>query len=115
MTNYNAIVKYLSYLPIGWFAGIVSLAVRNMNRLGFQRDLLLTVVALGSTLILILIPLRSIAKTYSAYLAFLLEGTNKSKKKLRIRKSIPVQIFLKFLKVMQVSAYVQFTCGVIKK
>ncbi|RKU31300.1 hypothetical protein C6497_02070 [Candidatus Poribacteria bacterium] len=86
--NYNSIVKYLSYFPIGWFAGIVSLAVRNINRLGFQRDLLLTGIALGSTLILIFIPLRSIAKTYSAYLGFLLESTNKSRKKLRIRKSI---------------------------
>lgn len=91
--HYTSIVKYLSYLPIGWFAGIVSLAVSNINRIGFQRDLLLTGVALGSTLILILIPLRSIAKTYSAYLGFLLEGINRSRKKLRIKKSILSRFF----------------------
>lgn len=91
--HYNSIVKYLSYLPIGWFAGIVSLAVSKINRLGFQRDLLLTGVALGSTLILILIPLRSIAKTYAAYLGFLLENIDRSGKKLRIRKSILSRFF----------------------
>ncbi len=91
--HYDSIVKYLSYLPIGWFAGIVSLVVSNINRTGFQRDLLLTGVALGSTLILIMIPLRSIAKTYAAYLAFLLENIDRSRKKLRIRKSILSRFF----------------------
>lgn len=91
--NYNFIVRFLSYLPIGWFAGIVSLAIRNINRLGFQRDLLLTGIALGSTLLLILIPLRSIAKTYSGYLAFLLENVNINKKKLRIRRTLLSSFF----------------------
>ena len=91
--HYNSIVKYLSYLPIGWFAGIVSLAVSKINRLGFQRDLLLTGVALGSTLILIMIPLRSIAKTYAAYLAFLLENIDRSKKEATYKKEYTFKIY----------------------
>ncbi|MCG9128133.1 hypothetical protein JT359_11080 [Candidatus Poribacteria bacterium] len=91
--HYNSIVKYLSYLPIGWFASIVSLVVSKMDRIGFQRDIILTGVALVSTLILVLIPLRSIAKTYSGYLAFLLENVNRSMKKLRIRNSILSRFF----------------------
>lgn len=93
MDKYDEIVKWFYYLPNGWFAGIVSLAVSITERTGFQRDLILSVAAIGSTLLLITIPLRSIAKTYSSYLSFLLESEIRRNDKLRIRKPILSRYF----------------------
>ena len=91
--NYKSVLKWLYVLPNGWFAGGVSLAVSTIERLGFTRDLILTGVAIFSTLLLVLIPLRSIAKTYSKYLSFLMESGSRQKDKLRIRRPFLARFF----------------------
>jgi hypothetical protein len=91
--NYKSVLKWLYVLPNGWFAGAVSLATSTIERLGFTRDLILTGVAFVSTLLLIVIPLRSIAKTYSKYLSFLMESGSRQKHKLRIRQPLLARFF----------------------
>lgn len=91
--NYKSVLKWLYVLPNGWFAGGVSLAVSTIERPGFTRDLILTGVSVFSTLLLVLIPLRSIAKTYSKYLSYLMESGSRQKDKLRIRQPFLVRFF----------------------
>ena len=91
--NYKSVLKWLYVLPNGWFAGGISLAVSTIERPGFTRDLILTGVAIFSTLLLVLIPLRSIAKTYSKYLSFLMESGSRQKHKLRIRQPFLARFF----------------------
>jgi len=91
--NYKSVLKWLYVLPNGWFAGGVSLAVSTIERPGFTRDLILTGVAIFATLLLVLIPLRSIAKTYSKYLSFLMESGSRQKDKLRIRRPLLARFF----------------------
>lgn len=91
--NYKSVLKWLYVLPNGWFAGGVSLAVNTIDRPEFTRDLILTAVAMFSTLLLVLIPLRSIAKTYSKYLSFLMESGSRQEEKLRIRRPLLARFF----------------------
>ncbi len=91
--HYELVLKWLYMLPNGWFAGAVSLATSTVERPGFTRDLILTGVAVFSTLLLVLIPLRSIAKTYSKYLSFLMESGSRQKDKLRIRQPLLARFF----------------------
>lgn len=91
--RYESVLKWLYVLPNGWFAGAVSLATSTIDRPEFIRDLILTGVATFSTLLLVLIPLRSIAKTYSKYLSFLMESGSRSKDKLRIRQPLLARFF----------------------
>lgn len=91
--NYKSVLKWLYVLPNGWFAGGVSLAVNTIDRPEFTRDLILTAVAMFSTLLLVLIPLRSIAKTYSKYLSFLMESGSRQRDKLRIKKPFLARFF----------------------
>lgn len=91
--NFDSVIKWLYILPNGWFAGAVSLAVSTIERPEFNRDLILTGVAIVLTLLLVLIPLRSIAKTYSKYLSFLLESGNRQKGKLQIRVPFLARFF----------------------
>ncbi len=91
--RYESVLKWLYVLPNGWFAGAVSLATSTIDRPEFTRDLILTGVAFFSTLLLVLIPLRSIAKTYSKYLSFLMESGSKQKHKLRIRQPLLARFF----------------------
>lgn len=93
MDNYKSVLKWIYVFPNGWFAGGVSLAVSTIERPGFTRDLILTGVAIFSTLLLVLIPLRSIAKTYSKYLSFLMESGSRQKDKLRIRRPLLARFF----------------------
>ncbi|MDE0314840.1 MAG: hypothetical protein OXM61_08060 [Candidatus Poribacteria bacterium] len=93
MDNYKSVLKWLYVFPNGWFAGGVSLAVSTIERPGFTRDLILTGAAIFSTLLLVLIPLRSIAKTYSKYLSFLMESGSRQKDKLRIRRPLLARFF----------------------
>ncbi|MDE0637876.1 MAG: hypothetical protein OXI43_18715 [Candidatus Poribacteria bacterium] len=91
--NYKSVLKWLYVFPSGWFAGGVSLAVSTLERPGFIRDLVLTGIAMFSTLLLVLIPLRSIAKTYSKYLSFLMESGSRQKDRLRIKQPFLARFF----------------------
>ena len=71
-----------------WFAGAVSLALSGPERSEMMRDLILTGLAVVSVLLLIVIPLRSIAKGYSKYLTHLLESGSRHKAKLRVKPSL---------------------------
>ena len=90
--NYEAVIKWLLLFPNGWFAGAISLAVSTFERSEVRRDIVLAGVALFSTLLL-LIPLRSIAKTYSKYLAYLMESGGRPKDKLRMRVPFLARFF----------------------
>ena len=65
------------------FAGAVSLGVGEIE----QQFLILAGLAVISTLILVLVPLRSIAKGYSEYLSYLLESGNQQKSELRVKNT----------------------------
>ena len=91
--NFELVVKWLYVLPNGWFAGGISLAVSTIERPGFTRDLILAGVAIFSTLLLVLIPLRSIAKTYSKYLSYLMESGSRQKDKLQMRVPLLARFF----------------------
>ena len=86
--TYKSVLKWLYVLPNGWFAGVVSLVLGDPERPEMMRDLILTGLAVVSVLLLILIPLRSIAKGYSRYLTYLLESGNRQKAKLRMKPSL---------------------------
>ena len=85
---YTWILKWIYVLPNGWFAGVVSLALSSLERPEMVRDLILTGLAIVSVLLLIVIPLRSIAKGYSRYLTYLLESGSRHKAKLRVKPSL---------------------------
>lgn len=87
-TTYKSVLKWLYALPNGWFAGAVSLALSGPERSEMMRDLILTGLAVVSVLLLIVIPLRSIAKGYSKYLTHLLESGSRQKAKLRVKPSL---------------------------
>ena len=87
-TIYKSVMKWLYVLPNGWFAGIVSLTLGSSERPEMVRDLILTGIAAVSLLLLIVIPLRSIAKSYSRYLTSLLESRSRQKAKLRVKPSL---------------------------
>ena len=91
--NYKSVLKWLYVLPNGWFAGAVSLATSTIDRPEFTRDVILAGIAIFSTLLLVLIPLRSIAKTYAKYLSFLMESGSRQKDKLRIKQSFLARFF----------------------
>lgn len=82
-------LKWFYALPNGWFAGTVSLALGQIER----HFLILAGLAVASTLFLVLVPLRSIAKSYSEYLSYLLESGGKQKSKLRVRTPLFARIF----------------------
>ena len=89
MDKLNVFVKWFYALPNGWFAGAVSLGVGEIER----HFLMLTGLAVASTLILVLVPLRSIAKGYSEYLSYLLESGNQQKSELRIKTPLFAKLF----------------------
>ena len=84
-----SVLKWFYALPNGWFAGAVSLALGAVE----QQFLILTGLAIVSTLILICVPLRSIAKSYSEYLSYLLESGNRQKSELRIKTPLFAKLF----------------------
>ena len=90
--NYEAVIKWISVFPSGWFAGAISITVSTFERPEVARDLILAGVAFLSTLLL-LIPLRSIAKTYSKYLAYLMESGGRPKDTLRMRVPFLARFF----------------------
>lgn len=81
----TSVLKWFYALPNGWFAGAVSLGVGEIESPHIVRNLILTGLAVLSTLILVLVPLRSIARSYSEYLSYLLESGNQQKSDLRVK------------------------------
>ena len=82
-------LKWFYALPNGWFAGTVSLALGQIER----HFLILAGLAIVSTLFLVLVPLRSIAKSYSEYLSYLLESDSRQKSKLRVKTPLFARMF----------------------
>ena len=89
MDKLNAFVKWFYALPNGWFAGAVSLGVGEIEHHFF----ILAGLAVVSTLILVFVPLRSIAKSYSEYLSYLLESGNQQKSELRVKIPLFAKLF----------------------
>ena len=85
----TSVLKWFYALPNGWFAGTVSLALGQMER----HFLILAGLAVASTLFLVFVPLRSIAKSYSEYLSYLLESGSRQKSKIRVRTSLFARMF----------------------
>ncbi len=85
----TSVLKWFYALPNGWFAGAVSLALGEIE----WHFLVLTGLAIASTLFLMLVPLRSIAQSYSEYLSYLLESGNQQKSELRVRTPLFANIF----------------------
>ncbi|MDE0088925.1 MAG: hypothetical protein OXU23_24620, partial [Candidatus Poribacteria bacterium] len=81
MEMFSSAAKWLYVLPNGWFAGTVSVVLGQIE----VRFLILTALAVISTAFLFLVPLQSIAKTYSKYLSYLIESDTKQKQKLRVK------------------------------
>ncbi len=87
------VLKWFYALPNGWFAGAVSLALGEIESPNIVRDLILTGLAVVSTLFLVCVPLRSIAQSYSEYLSHLLETGNQQKSELRVKIPLFANIF----------------------
>ncbi len=82
-------LKWFYAFPNGWFAGAVSLALGQIE----QHFLILAGLAVASTLFLVLVPLRSIAKSYSEYLSYLLESGSRQKSEIRVKTPLFARIF----------------------
>ena len=84
-----SVLKWLHVLPNGWFAGTVSLMLGETER----RFLISAGLAVGSTLFLVFVPLRSIAQRYSIYLSYLLESGSQQKVKIRVKTPLFARMF----------------------
>lgn len=82
-------LKWFYALPNGWFAGTVSLALGQIER----HFLILAGLAIASTLFLVFVPLRSIAKSYSEYLSYLLESGSRRSSKLQVKTPLFARMF----------------------
>ncbi len=93
MDKLTEFAKWFYALPNGWFAGAVSLGVGEIGSPHIVRNLILTGLAIVSTLILVFVPLRSIARSYSEYLSYLLESDNQQKSELRVKIPLFAKLF----------------------
>ena len=93
MDKLTSILKWFYALPNGWFAGIVALVLGQIERPNIVRHLISAGLAIASTLFLVFVPLRSIAKSYSEYLSYLLESGSKQTSKLRVKTPLFARIF----------------------
>ena len=82
-------LKWFYVLPNGWFAGAVSVALGETE----WQFLTLAGIAMASTLFLVFVPLRSIAKSYSEYLSYLLESGNRRKSELQVKTPLLARLF----------------------
>ena len=82
-------LKWFYMLPNGWFSGAVSLAVGEIE----WHFVILTGLAVVSTLFLVLVPLRSIAQSYSEYLSYLLESGSRQKSEFQVKTLLLARIF----------------------
>ncbi len=89
----TSVLKWFYVLPNGWFAGAASLALGEIEGPTILRDLILTGLAVVSTLFLVFVPLRSIAQSYSEYLSHLLESENQQKSELRVKTPLFANMF----------------------
>ncbi len=89
MDKVVSVLKWFYALPNGWFAGAVSLALGEVE----QKFVILTGLAVVSTLVLVFVPLRSIAKGYSKYLSYLLESGNQQKSELKVKTPLFARMF----------------------
>ena len=85
----TSVLKWFYVLPNGWFAGAVSLTMGQTGR----HFLMLTGLSIVSTLFLVLVPLRSISKSYSEYLSYLLESGSRQKSELRVKTPLFARMF----------------------
>ena len=84
-----SVLKWFYALPNGWFAGAVSLALGEIE----QQYLILAGLAIVSTLFLVFVPLRNIARSYSEYLSYLLESGDRQKSELRVKIPLFARLF----------------------
>ena len=84
-----SVLKWFFVLPNGWFAGTVSLALGQIER----NFLILAGLAIVSTLFLMLVPLRNIAKSYSEYLSYLLGSESQQKSELKVKTPLFAGMF----------------------
>ena len=84
-----SVLKWLHVLPNGWFAGTVSLMLGEIE----LRFLISAGLVVASTLFLVFVPLRSIAKRYSTYLSYLLESGSRQKAKIRVKTPLFARMF----------------------
>ena len=89
MDKLTSILKRFNALPNAWFAGIVALALGQIER----HFLISAGLAIASMLFLVMVPLRSIAKSYSEYLSYLLESGSKQTSKLRVKTPLFAKMF----------------------
>ncbi len=78
---FSIAAKWFYALPNGWFAASVSVGLGQIE----VHYLILTALAVISSAFLVLVPLQSIAKTYSKYLSYLIEADTKQKYKLKVK------------------------------
>ena len=82
-------LKWFYVLPNGWFAGAVSLALGETD----WHSLTLAGLAVAATLFLVFVPLRSIAKSYSEYLSYLMESGSRQKSKFQVKTPLLARMF----------------------
>ena len=82
--------KAFYLLPNSWFAGVVPLVLGNTDR----QFLILTTLAIAAIILLVVGPLRSIAKSYSKYLASLSEARRTRSSQLKIKTSVVARLFM---------------------
>ena len=82
-------LKWFYVLPNGWFAGAVSVALGETD----WHSLTLAGMAVVSTFFLVLVPLRSIARSYSEYLSYLLESGSRQKSELKVKTPLLARMF----------------------
>ena len=82
-------LKWFYALPNGWFAGAVSLALGEIE----PQFLILAGLAVTSTLFLVLVPLRNIARGYSEYLSYLLSSESRRKSEVRVKTPLFARMF----------------------
>ena len=85
----SSTLKWFYVLPNGWFASTVSVALGETD----SRSLTLAGLAVASTFILVLVPLRSIARSYSEYLSYLLESGSRQKSDLQVKTPLLARMF----------------------
>ena len=86
-------LKWFYAFPNGWFAGTVSLGVGEIESPHIVRNLTLTVLAVTSTLFLVLVPLRNIARSYSEYLSYLLGSERRQKSGVQVKTLLLARMF----------------------
>lgn len=80
-SDHIAASKWIYLLPYSWFAGFVHLTLGEIQ----VHFLYLSILAVVSTVLLVMIPLGRISLTYSEHLSFLLESSNIVRKVSRAR------------------------------